>query len=200
MTTLGLKMALLTSQRLAVREQAETSYSILPRYVRYLKRSPKSGQTPKIPYGLTSVGKGSVWFNQVDEKGLPAGGLNRRGSTVLPKECQKEEPKQNFKLGQHHDEEHKRVYYNRNSFLGNLGGKLGWTLFPDYDSLTSRSYWIFKRRKPLIELTVNKDELGLHKAVCTLAPSYHCPRSKADRDDLEYELRNTFENLKWNCI
>ena len=48
----------------------------------------------------------------------------------------------------------------------------------------------------MIELNVNKDELGLHKAVCTLTlPPITVTRSKADRDDLEYELRNAFENL-----
>ena len=48
----------------------------------------------------------------------------------------------------------------------------------------------------MIELTVTKDDLGLHQAVCTLSlPSITVTRSKADRDDLEYELRNAFENL-----
>ena len=48
----------------------------------------------------------------------------------------------------------------------------------------------------MIELNVNKDELGLHRAECTLTlPPITVTRSKADRDDLEYELRNAFENL-----
>ena len=48
----------------------------------------------------------------------------------------------------------------------------------------------------MIELTVHKNELGLHEAVCTLQlPSITVTRAKADRDDLEYELRNAFENL-----
>ena len=48
----------------------------------------------------------------------------------------------------------------------------------------------------MIELTVTKNELGLHEAVCTLQlPSITVTRAKADRDDLEYELRNAFENL-----
>ena len=48
----------------------------------------------------------------------------------------------------------------------------------------------------MIQLTVNKNELGLHEAVCTLQlPAITVTRAKADRDDLEYELRNAFENL-----
>jgi hypothetical protein len=48
----------------------------------------------------------------------------------------------------------------------------------------------------MIELTVHKNELGLHEAVCTLQlPSITVTRAKAERDDLEYELRNAFENL-----
>ena len=48
----------------------------------------------------------------------------------------------------------------------------------------------------MIDLTVTKNELGLHEAVCTLQlPTITVTRAKADRDDLEYELRNAFENL-----
>jgi hypothetical protein len=48
----------------------------------------------------------------------------------------------------------------------------------------------------MIELSVTKNELGLHEAVCTLKlPPITVTRAKADRDDLEYELRNAFENL-----
>lgn len=48
----------------------------------------------------------------------------------------------------------------------------------------------------MIELTVTKNEMGLHEAVCTLQlPAITVTRAKADRDDLEYELRNAFENL-----
>ena len=48
----------------------------------------------------------------------------------------------------------------------------------------------------MIDLTVTKNDLGLHEAVCTLQlPSITVTRAKADRDDLEYELRNAFENL-----
>ena len=48
----------------------------------------------------------------------------------------------------------------------------------------------------MIELTVTKNDLGLHEATCTLTlPAITVTRAKADRDDLEYELRNAFENV-----
>ena len=48
----------------------------------------------------------------------------------------------------------------------------------------------------MIELTVTKNELGLHEAVATLQlPAITVTRAKADRDDLEYELRNAFSEL-----
>ena len=48
----------------------------------------------------------------------------------------------------------------------------------------------------MIELTVSKNEVGLHEATATLTlPPITVTRAKADRDDLEYELRNAFENL-----
>ena len=48
----------------------------------------------------------------------------------------------------------------------------------------------------MIDLTITRNDLGLHEAVCTLQlPSITVTRAKADRDDLEYELRNAFENL-----
>ena len=48
----------------------------------------------------------------------------------------------------------------------------------------------------MIELTVNKNEFGLHEATCTLTlPAMTVTRAKADRDDLEYELRRAFEEL-----
>ena len=49
----------------------------------------------------------------------------------------------------------------------------------------------------MIELTVSKQpELGLFRAEATLnLPPLTVVRHKADRDDLEYELRNAFENL-----
>ena len=48
----------------------------------------------------------------------------------------------------------------------------------------------------MIELSVSKNELGLHEATCTLTlPTMTVTRAKADRDDLEYELRRAFEEL-----
>ena len=48
----------------------------------------------------------------------------------------------------------------------------------------------------MIDLTVSKNELGLHEATCTLTlPTMTVTRAKADRDDLEYELRRAFEEL-----
>ena len=50
--------------------------------------------------------------------------------------------------------------------------------------------------KLMIELSVTKNELGLHEATCTLTlPTMTVTRAKADRDDLEYELRRAFEEL-----
>jgi len=48
----------------------------------------------------------------------------------------------------------------------------------------------------MIDLSITKNELGLHEAVCTLQlPTMTITRAKADRDDLEYELRRAFEEL-----
>ena len=49
----------------------------------------------------------------------------------------------------------------------------------------------------MIELNVRKnEETGLHEAACTLRlPELNVSRQKADRDDLEYELRRAFEEL-----
>ena len=48
----------------------------------------------------------------------------------------------------------------------------------------------------MIELSVQKNSLGLHEATCTLRlPEMTVTRAKADRDDLEYELRRAFEEL-----
>lgn len=48
----------------------------------------------------------------------------------------------------------------------------------------------------MIDLRVQKNELGLHEATCTLTlPPVTVTRAKADRDDLEYELRRAFEEL-----
>lgn len=48
----------------------------------------------------------------------------------------------------------------------------------------------------MIELSVVKNDLGLHEAEATLTlPPLTVTRQKSDRDDLEYELRRAFEEL-----
>ena len=48
----------------------------------------------------------------------------------------------------------------------------------------------------MIELSVVKNDLGLHEAEATLTlPPLTVTRQKADRDDLEYELRRAFSEL-----
>ena len=48
----------------------------------------------------------------------------------------------------------------------------------------------------MIELTVSKNELGLFQADATLTlPPISIRCQKADRDDLEYQIRNDFREL-----
>ena len=48
----------------------------------------------------------------------------------------------------------------------------------------------------MIELNITKNELGLFQADAVLTlPPLCVSRQKADRDDLEYELRNAFSQL-----
>ena len=48
----------------------------------------------------------------------------------------------------------------------------------------------------MLELNITKNDCGLHEATATLTlPPLTVNRAKADRDDLEYELRNAFECL-----
>ena len=49
----------------------------------------------------------------------------------------------------------------------------------------------------MIDLTVSKnEETSLYEATCTLQlPSLTVTRAKADRNDLEYDLRRAFEEL-----
>ena len=48
----------------------------------------------------------------------------------------------------------------------------------------------------MLEISVTKNDCGLHEAVATLTlPPITVSRAKADRDDLEYELRRAFEEL-----
>ena len=53
----------------------------------------------------------------------------------------------------------------------------------------------------MINLTVTRNELGLHEATCTLSlPEMTVTRAKADRDELEYELRRAFEELVGEAV
>ena len=48
----------------------------------------------------------------------------------------------------------------------------------------------------MIDLNVTKNDCGLHEATASLTlPTLTVNRAKADRDDLEYELRRAFEEL-----
>ncbi len=48
----------------------------------------------------------------------------------------------------------------------------------------------------MIELTISKNELGLFEANATLTlPPITINCQKADRDDLEYQIRNDFREL-----
>jgi hypothetical protein len=48
----------------------------------------------------------------------------------------------------------------------------------------------------MITLNIAKNELGLHEATCSLTlPTITITRAKAERDDLEYELRSAFEQV-----
>tara|TARA_B100001559_G_C16448712_1_gene598129 strand:+ start:161 stop:355 length:195 start_codon:yes stop_codon:yes gene_type:complete len=50
--------------------------------------------------------------------------------------------------------------------------------------------------KQMIELEIKKNDLGLFQADAVLTlPPLCVSRQKADRDDLEYELRNAFSQL-----
>ena len=48
----------------------------------------------------------------------------------------------------------------------------------------------------MLELNITKNELGLHQAECVLTlPPISVTRCKADKQDLEYELRSAFSDL-----
>ena len=48
----------------------------------------------------------------------------------------------------------------------------------------------------MIDITIKKTELGLFQAEATLnCPPLTVVRHKADRDDLEYEIRRAFSDL-----
>ena len=48
----------------------------------------------------------------------------------------------------------------------------------------------------MLEFKLSKNELGLYQADAVLTlPPLTCTRQKADRDDLEYEIRRAFSEL-----
>ena len=64
----------------------ETSYSILPKVRKVPEKIAKQWRTEKETIWLPNFFEGKDPFDgkQTDEKGLPAGGTDKRGSTVLP--------------------------------------------------------------------------------------------------------------------
>jgi len=64
----------------------ETSYSILPKVRKVPEKITKQWRTEKETIWLPNFFEGKDPFDgkQTDEKGLPAGGTDKRGSTVLP--------------------------------------------------------------------------------------------------------------------
>jgi hypothetical protein len=65
----------------------ETSYSILPKVRKVPEKIVKEWKTSKDSIWLPNFFEGKDPFDgrQTDQKGLPAGGIDKRGSTVLPK-------------------------------------------------------------------------------------------------------------------
>ena len=65
----------------------ETSYSILPKVRKVSDKIKKDWETQKDSIWLPNFFEGKDPFDgkQVEEKGLPAGGTDKRGATVLPK-------------------------------------------------------------------------------------------------------------------
>ena len=65
----------------------ETSYSILPKVRKVPEKIVKEWKTSKDSIWLPNFFEGKDPFDgrQTDQKGLPAGGVDKRGSTVLPK-------------------------------------------------------------------------------------------------------------------
>jgi len=66
----------------------ETSYSILPKVRKVPEKITKQWETEKETIWLPNFFEGKDPFQgrQTDEKGLPAGGTDKRGATVLPKQ------------------------------------------------------------------------------------------------------------------
>lgn len=71
----------------------DTSYSILPKVRKVPEKITKEWASSKDSIWLPNFFEGKDPFDgrQVDEKGLPAGGVDKRGSTVLPKKNVKKE-------------------------------------------------------------------------------------------------------------
>ena len=69
----------------------ETSYSILPKVRKVPEKIAKEWKSTKETIWLPNFFDGKDPFDgrQVDSKGLPAGGVDKRGSTVLPKQSKK---------------------------------------------------------------------------------------------------------------
>ncbi len=67
----------------------ETSYSILPKVRKVPEKITKQWETEKETIWLPNFFEGKDPFQgrQTDEKGLPAGGTDKRGATVLPKQA-----------------------------------------------------------------------------------------------------------------
>jgi len=71
----------------------ETSYSILPKVRKVPAKIAEEWKTTNNSIWLPNFFEGKDPFDgkQVDEKGLPAGGVDKRGSTVMPKKAVKKE-------------------------------------------------------------------------------------------------------------
>ena len=71
----------------------ETTYSILPKVRKVPDKIAKDWASQKETIWLPNFFEGKDPFDgrQTDEKGLPAGGIDKRGSTVLPKKHVKKE-------------------------------------------------------------------------------------------------------------
>ena len=69
----------------------ETTYSILPKVRKVPAKVAEEWKTNRDSIWLPNFFEGKDPFDgkQVDEKGLPAGGTDKRGSTVLPKKSTK---------------------------------------------------------------------------------------------------------------
>lgn len=77
----------------------ETSYSILPKVRKVPDKIKSQWKSERDSIWLPNFFEGKDPFEgrQTDEKGLPAGGVDKRGSTVLPKTATKEdEPETEF--------------------------------------------------------------------------------------------------------